>query len=282
MEYLVPASISGALRLLSKGAGVRLVAGGTDLAVAMADGLVSATALIDVTGIKEMRGIRHPPDGLSIGAATAVAALGADDSLPACLRQGALAIGSPQIRNLATVGGNICNASPCGDTLAPLIALDALFVLASTSGRREVPADSFFLGPKKTVLAAGELLVEVRIPRSRLTGGSAFRMIGKRNGQAISQVNAAAWLSVEGGRISEVRAAVGSVAPIPLRLRKTEELLRGVKTDAVDWMRILAAVDSEISPISDVRASVDYRRLVTGALFRDCLQEAIASAGGST
>jgi CO/xanthine dehydrogenase FAD-binding subunit len=197
--------------------------------------------------------------------------------LPACLSQGARAIGSPQVRNLATIGGNVCNASPCGDTLAPLVALEAAFVIASRAGRRTVPAGEFFLGPKKTVLGAGELLVEILIASRFLEGRSAFRMIGKRNGQAISQVNAAVWLLVEKGMIREARAAVGSVAPIPLRLRQVESMLAGRAASGLDVDGVLAAVDAGIAPISDVRASVDYRRLVTGSLFRDALLEALGA-----
>jgi CO/xanthine dehydrogenase FAD-binding subunit len=137
-----------------------------------------------------------------------------------------------------------------------------------------VQAESFFTGPKKTVLAAGELLVEIRIDARRVQGSSAFRMIGKRNGQAISQVNAAVWLLLEGASVREARVAVGSVAPIPLRLRKTEALLAGTSRGTLDMAEVCACVDSEISPLSDVRASVEYRRLVTRSLFSDCLTEA--------
>jgi carbon-monoxide dehydrogenase medium subunit len=275
MEYSAAKSIEEALRELV--AGMRPVAGGTDLAVVIADGLASPRALVDVSGIPQMRGIRLTAAGLAIGAATTIAEIARRTDLPACLSQGALAIGSPQIRTLATIGGNVCNASPCGDTLAPLVALDARFIIASASGSREVGADSFFLGPKKTGIRAEELLVEIRIPAARLAGGSSFRMIGKRKGQAISQVNTAVWVRIEGGRIAEAGAAVGSVAPVPLRLRRTEGLLRGARAGALDMARVLAEVDAEISPISDVRASVEYRRLVTAALFRDCLEEALGA-----
>jgi CO/xanthine dehydrogenase FAD-binding subunit len=143
-----------------------------------------------------------------------------------------------------------------------------------------VPAERFFVGPKKTVLAAGELMVEIRIPAVRLAGRSAFRMIGKRNGQAISQVNVAAWVSVEGGVIREARAAVGSVAPVPLRLSAAERLLAGKPVAKLDLAAVLASVDAEIAPISDVRASLEYRRLVTRSLFADALSEALGERLG--
>jgi CO/xanthine dehydrogenase FAD-binding subunit len=274
MEYRVAATVDEALEALAGRAGARPVAGGTDLAVVLADSLSGPPLLVDVAGISAMRGVRRTAEGLSIGAATTIAEIAAREDLPACLGQGARAIGSPQIRNLATIGGNVCNASPCGDTLSPLVALDAAFVLQSRKGSRTVPAGQFFVGPKKTVLAAGELLVEVRIPAARLAGRSAFRMIGKRNGQVISQVNAAVWLAVEGGVIREARAAVGSVAPVPLRLAAAERLLAGKKIAGLDVEAVLAAVDAEIAPISDVRASLEYRRMVTRSLFADALAEA--------
>ena len=275
MDYRVAATVQEALGLLAGTGRCRAVAGGTDLAVVIADGVIAPDLLVDVAGISELRGITRTADGIAIGAATTIAAIAAAGELPSCLRQGAAAIGSPQIRNLATIGGNVCNASPCGDTLAPLVALDAVFVLRSGRGSRTVPAAEFFQGPKKTVLAPGELLVEIRIASRFLAGTSAFRFIGKRNGQAISQVNAAVWVLVEKGTIRDARAAVGSVAPVPLRLRKTEALLAGRPVAGLDVDSVLAAVDAEIAPISDVRASLDYRRLATASLFRDSLAEAL-------
>ncbi|MCX7032302.1 MAG: xanthine dehydrogenase family protein subunit M [Spirochaetes bacterium] len=274
MEYRVAATVEEALALLGGRDGSRPVAGGTDLAVVLADGLAAPPLLVDVAGIPALRGVRRTADGIAIGPATTIAEIAARPDLPACLCQGARAIGSPQIRNLATVGGNVCNASPCGDTLSPLVALDAAFVLASRSGTRTVPAEQFFVGPKKTVLRPGELLVEIRIAPARLAGRSAFRMIGKRNGQVISQVNAAVWLALEGGVIREARVAVGSVAPVPLRLKAAEALLAGRSARGLDVEPVLARADAEIAPISDVRASLEYRRLVTGSLLRDALLEA--------
>jgi CO/xanthine dehydrogenase FAD-binding subunit len=274
MEYRVAATVEEALALLGGRDGSRPVAGGTDLAVVLADGLAAPPLLVDVAGIPALRGVRRTADGIAIGAAATIAEIAARSDLPACLCQGARAIGSPQIRNLATVGGNVCNASPCGDTLSPLVALDAAFVLASRAGTRTVPAEQFFVGPKKTVLRTGELLVEILVASPRLAGRSSFRMIGKRNGQAISQVNAAVWLAVEGGLIREARVAVGSVAPVPLRLKGAEALLARRSVHGLDVEPVLARAAAEIAPISDVRASLEYRRLVTGSLVRDALLEA--------
>jgi CO/xanthine dehydrogenase FAD-binding subunit len=276
MQYRAARTVNEAVMTLAAEGNAKPIAGGTDLAVVIADGLISPAVLLDVSAIPALRGIRRSEQGLAIGAAVTIAEIASQDDLPACLVQGARSIGSPQIRNLATIGGNICNASPCGDTLAPLVALGASFVLASAAGSRTVPAEEFFLGPKKTMLQRGELLVEILIGAQSLDGSSAFRMIGRRNGQAISQVNAAVWLIAQDGQVREIRAAVGSVAPVPLRLRETEKLLRGSNRAGIEIRKVLESVDREIAPISDVRASVEYRRLVTGALFREALLEALA------
>lgn len=284
MEYLVPGSIAEALRQVgeeaARGRKARFLAGGTDLTVQLADGAPAPDALVDLSGLAELRGIRLDSTGLSIGAAVTLEELAGRTDLPACLVQGVRAVGSPQIRCLGTLGGNLCNASPCGDTLTPAIALEGRLVLLSAGGRREVPAEDFFTGPKATVLREGELLSEVLFGPQALRGASAFRMIGKRNGQAISQVNVAVWLECEpgSGAIRAVRAAAGSVAPTPIRLARAEVLLKGRIVDEELEREAAGAAAAEIRPISDVRASADYRRAVTAALLREALAQALAEA----
>jgi carbon-monoxide dehydrogenase medium subunit len=284
VEYFVPGSIGEALRRVgeeaARGRRARFLAGGTDLAVQLADGAPAADTLVDLSGLPELAGIRPQGQGLRIGSAVTIEELALRADLPSCLVQGARAIGSPQIRSLGTIGGNLCNASPCGDTLTPVIALDGRLVLLSAEGRREVPAEDFFTGPKATVLREGELLSEVLFGAQALEGGSAFRMIGRRNGQAISQVNVAVWLTCDPGSraIRDVRAAAGSVAPTPIRLARVEALLRGQAGGEELERAAASAAAEEIRPISDVRASADYRRAVTAALLREALAQALAEA----
>ena len=280
MEYLVAGSVGEALRLASglaaEGRRVRYVAGGTDLAVQLAGGAAQPYALVDVSGIPELLRLERETGGgrLRIGAAVCLEILARHEDLPSCLAQGARAIGSPQIRALGTLGGNLCNASPCGDTLAPVIALGGRLVLASVEGRREMPAEEFFTGPKATVLRPAELLVEVLFDSEALAGGSAFRMIGQREGQAISQVNVAVWVRVESGRVAEIRAAAGSVAPTLVRLAAAEKLARGKAWSAGLGREAGQAAAAEVRPIDDVRAPAAYRRLLTAALLREALAEA--------
>jgi CO/xanthine dehydrogenase FAD-binding subunit len=286
MEYLVAGSVEEALRLAgslaARGRRHRYVAGGTDLAVQLAGSEQAAEtpdALVDVSGIPELLRLESGDGALSIGAAVRLETLARREDLPACLVQGARAIGSPQIRSLGTLGGNLCNASPCGDTLAPVIVLDGRLVLASPQGQREVPAEDFFTGPKATVLRSAELLVEVRFDAETLAGRSAFRSIGQREGQAISQVNVAVWVRGGAGKVAEIRAAAGSVAPTPVRLVAAEKVARGrTWSDALGREAGLAAAE-EVHPIDDVRAPAAYRRLLTAALLREALAEACGEGG---
>jgi xanthine dehydrogenase FAD-binding subunit len=269
VQYLRAQNLKQALSRAAEaaGEGMKFLAGGTDLCVQIAEGAVQPTLLIDISEAEELRGVEQSAEGVRIGAALTIAELleasGAAAGKPAepppiprCLLQGAASIGSPQIRHLGTIGGNVCNASPCGDTLAPLIVLGASFTLRTARGSRIVPAEEFFLGPKATVLEPGEILESVLIPASHLAGRSAFRMIGKRNGQVISQVNVAVWL------------------------KRAEQLLRGKVPDPLLLQGAAKAVQEEIQPISDVRTSQAYRRSVSASLFMDVMNEVLEREGG--
>ncbi len=276
MNYLIPETLDQALRLISSQRNAKLIAGGTDLSVQIADSLISPEILVDISGLEELKGIEEKNGFLSLGAATTIDELVSSSILPHCLVQGAKSIGSPQIRNIGTLGGNICNASPCGDTLTPLIALGGILVLVSSSARRKVRLEDFFIGPKMTVCADNEILTEVLIEKDYLQGRSAFRMTGKRSGQVISQVNVAIWLEAGKSReIEKIRAAVGSVAPVPLRLKRVEQALKGRAVHERLLKEVSELINEEIKPISDVRATDDYRRRVTVTLFRDALEEAL-------
>ncbi len=277
MNYLKPSSVCEAAEVLESSRGM-ILAGGTDACVYMAEGFCNPETLIDISGIASLQGIHVIGDDdqgatIRIGACTTIAEIAAAKDLPMGLRQGARAVGSPQIRNLGTIGGNVCNASPCGDTLAPLLSLDARFVLRSSGGTRTIACADFFTGPKKTVLELHELLEFIELPASVSGKASAFRMIGNRKGQAISQANAAVSLAIVDQTMSEVRIAVGSVAPVPLRLKKLEAFLNGKRFDDISPAMIVAPILEEIRPIDDVRCTANYRQEVTVALVFDALAE---------
>lgn len=280
--YYRAQSISEALELAA-GKDVEIIAGGTDLMVQRADRIKDPAALLDITGIQELRRTGYEGADYILGPCVTISQIvkTGGTGIPGCLRQGARSIGSPQIRNLATLGGNICNGSPCGDTLAPLVCLEAEFILRSIQGERRVKAGDFFTGPKQTLRKHGEILVAVILPGKSLEGSSAFRMIGKREGQAISQVNGAVWCILdEEGRIARVRAAAGSVAPIPIRLGAAEEYLTGRCHDEIERKILTEAVRRDIRPIDDVRATGDYRASVTGQLIADAVTETFTRGGG--
>jgi len=274
MEYLRPSSVDEAVGLLDSSRGM-VLAGGTDACVYMAEGICSPETIIDIGHLDALRGIEiassERVELIRIGACTTIAEVAASPVLPASLRQGAQAVGSPQIRNLGTIGGNVCNASPCGDTLTPLLTLDASFVLRSAQGTRAVQSREFFTGPKQTLLQPDEILKFIEIPLPACTWTSAFRMIGNRKGQAISQVNAAAGFCINDGVVSKVRVAVGSVAPVPLRLEALEQSLEGRGIDEINLEAIQELVLEGIRPIDDVRSTATYRQDVTVALVFDCL-----------
>lgn len=276
MKYLFPISIKEALEYISSEKDSKFIAGGTDLIIQISDGFISPQVLIDLSRIEKLKKQERIEEGFKIGAAVTLEEIASSKFLPQCLIQGAKSIGSPQIRNLGTIGGNICNASPCGDILTPIIVLEGELILISPYGKRRIPAKDFFVGPKKTVIAKDEILSEIIFKKIFLNeGSSSFSKIGNRNGQTISQVNVTIWLKKRerSNEIEDIRIAVGSVAPIPLRLEKVEVFLKGKTINQEILKDALKMIDEQIKPISDVRSSESYRRMVIGSLFQDAFKE---------
>lgn len=276
VRYLFPRTIKEALEYVSSEKDSKFIAGGTDLINQISDGFITLQMLIDLSQIEKLKKIERTEEGFKIGAAVTLEDIASSKFLPQCLIQGAKSIGSPQIRNLGTIGGNICNASPCGDILTPIIVLGGKLVLISPYGKRKISAKDFFVGPKKTVIARDEILSEIFFKKIFLEEGrSSFRKIGKRNGQTISQVNVAIWLKKreKSNKIEDIRIAVGSVAPTPLRLEKVEKFIKGAIIDQEILKDAVKIINEEIKPISDVRASESYRRMVIGSLFQDAFKE---------
>jgi CO/xanthine dehydrogenase FAD-binding subunit len=182
---------------------------------------------------------------------------------------------SAQIRNVATIGGNIVNASPAGDLISPLLLLDGRLHIASAGGGRVVPIDSFFTGPGETVLKRGELLTEIHFDLP--AGERIFRFVkaGTRPAMECSLVTVGIAYSRSRDLLREVRVAFGSVASTPLRGRKTEAVLEGRRPEESLIAEALAAAGEEIDPISDVRGSCDYRRAVVSAFLKRLLEEAV-------
>ncbi len=260
MTYLRPRDLADAVRLYRDTPGCRPLSGGTDLMVMLHAGVVtpSPRALLDLWHLGELKGIRRRGggDSLEIGAAepyTGIIRSGvAQEHLPA-LVAASRTIGAAQIQNRGTLGGNLANASPAGDTLPVLLAHDALVV----TDRRTIPVADFFTGYRTTALGPGELIVAVCFPLDKRV--VRFRKVGTRAAQAISKV-------VMAVSRAPARIAVGSVAEVPLRARGAEAALaRG------DVMGAVAAIATDIRPIDDVRSTAAYRRVVTQNVLRQLL-----------
>jgi CO/xanthine dehydrogenase FAD-binding subunit len=267
-----PKTLADAYEALAQGA--TKVAGTTDLLVIdHASGREHASVL-DVLGIAELQGIRVDASGLNIGAAATFTQIRQSAHVVRHARlliDAAATIGAAQIQNRATIGGNIANASPAGDSLPALLALDAQIVIASPGGRRTVAYDTFHTGYRKTVLGADELIERVIIPLPSAPI-QVFRKVGTRSAQAISKVvSGFAASRDDAGRFVKVRLAMGSIAAVPTRLRDVEALIEGQVLSADLADRAGALVAQTITPIDDVRSTADYRRHVAGQTVRRIL-----------
>jgi CO/xanthine dehydrogenase FAD-binding subunit len=258
LELIEPRSLKHALAVLQGEGMVVPLAGCTDVYVGLNAGTAPGTRFLNLWPLDELRGISARPDGVSIGALTTYSEI---IGSPVVRRRvpmlvaAAREIGAVQIQNRGTIGGNVANASPAGDTLPVLAAVDAVVVLRSATGGRRVPFNVFYTGYRKTVMHPDEIIVAIDIPR--VEGRQWFRKVGTRAAQAISKVVMAAV------RAPRPRIALGSVAPTVVRAPRTEALL--AEGGSIDDARSLLM--TEIAPIDDIRSTGEYRRQVAGNLL---------------
>lgn len=280
-EYFAPVSLNEALEILQEHPEAQVLAGGTDLLVQAKERSRPITGLVSLRRIPGLDAIFHNGT-LSIGAMQTVSKVAAEPGIRqdyTALANGAGLIGSVQIRNMATVGGNICNASPSADTAPGLLALGARVVLVSTHGERSLPLEDFFQGPGKTALLPGELLLRLEITRTPPNAGSFYLRHTPRAWMdlAIVGVSAAVQLG-EQGEIQSARIALGAVAPTPMRAFRAEERLTGCLPDQTILQEAALLASVEICPIDDLRATADYRRHIAAVLTQRALERAIANA----
>jgi xanthine dehydrogenase small subunit len=275
-----PTSLAEAYALLgdADAAAWRPLAGGTDLMVLIAGEIGEPPErVLDIWALDELRGITIDGDALVIGALTTYTELRRSppvaEHAPA-LAEAAATIGAAQIQNRGTIGGNVVNASPAGDTLPVLLAVGAEMVLGGPAGERTIPADAFWTGYRTTARRDDELLLRIRVPlladrRVR------FRKIGTRRAQAISKVVIAlAWRSVgDDGPWTDVRVALGSIAATTVRVEAVEAMLEGRRPTREVADAAAAALSSAIEPIDDVRSTADYRRLVAGRVLHRLIRD---------
>jgi carbon-monoxide dehydrogenase medium subunit len=281
-DYYKPRNLEEALKLLDKLGDARVLAGGTDLILDMKTGRYKPKSVIDIGGLKELKYIIDTGEALRIGALTTIQELVDSPivySKTPLLWEAATRFAYWQIRNMATIGGNLCNASPAADTAPPLLVYDAVVKAASLSGERYIPIGDFFLGPRHVSLGRSELLVEVIVPYKSLEKyGSAYAKIGRRRGHDISVVAAAAAIRVEDGLIADARVALNSIAPTPIRARSVEKYLVGRRPGIEVFREASKLVSSDVSPITDVRAPAEYRLHAAMVLVEDLLLESYKRA----
>ena len=256
-----------ALALRSEHPEATVLAGGTDLMVSIEGGQFNPKEVLNIWPCDELRGISVQSDGVRIGALNTWTDVRNETRLPSPLRECARTVGAEQIQNRATVGGNIVNASPAGDSLPLWLALDATFEVASVRGKRNIPADDFWTGYRTTALEPDELLVAVHLhadAAERLT----YRKVGTRMAQAISKVVFGGSIKLDNGVVTHARLALGSVAPTPIRLRHVENALIGGPIT----LAAVQHVKKDIAPIDDIRSTATYRMSVAKRVVRSWLK----------
>ncbi len=277
-RYVFAASPEEAGNLLKAfGEGARIISGGTDLSVAMKSGGVKVDTLIDVTRIPSLQSVEQREDGVIwIGAAVSYSRLLASPLLrksTPLLLQAVQEIGSVQIRNLGSIGGNLATASPAGDAIPALMALGAEVVLAGPGGRRRIPIRDFFLGVRRTVLRDDEIIEGVLVPKQAENEVGVFLKHGLRKAHAISVVNAAVLLTMDGNTVLDARIALGSVAPTVFLAEEAEKALKGSKLDESAIARAAEAASRAAKPIDDIRGTADYRRHLVKVLVERSLRQ---------
>lgn len=281
-DYLVPKTIKEAVQLLNQyGQEAKVIAGGTDLLVQLKRETISPNYLINISKISELSIIKD--DGpLRIGAGARLC-----EVMQFCEKSGQYAalwealrsLGKTQIRNIGTIGGNLCNGSPAADSAPPLLIFEAQVKLFSERGERILDLEDFFKGANMTALDSNEMMTEIQLGPIHGRVGSAFMKMA-RVGADIAKINCAVAVERQGDFCVLCRIALGAVAPVPMRARGAEHILQGHEIDASLIEKAGREVAEEIKPIDDIRSTVEYRRGVAAVLFKDVFWKAWKRAGG--
>jgi len=279
-EYFEPSTLEEAFSLLNKYNGkVKILSGGTDLLVAMKERGLAPSYVMNVKCIPGLDYIKYEEKkDLRIGALTTIRTIETSNVIRekfSVLAQAASMLGSIQVRNRATIGGNLCNAAPSAETAPSLIGLKAKVKIASLEGERIVPLEKFFVGPGITVLKKGEILAEIIVPFPLPHTKGIYIKYGRRKAMEIAMVSVAviATLSVEGEVWEDVNIILGAVAPTPLRARKAEEVLQSKRISEPLIEKVGQLAYEEACPISDMRASADYRKEMVKVLVKKAIRE---------
>ncbi len=284
-EYFKPGNKKEALELVKKyGNKAKVLAGGTDLVIMMKEKMIKPDYVIDISDLNELKGITYEEGkGAEVYACTKVADIESSEDLKTkypALAYAASQLGSHQVRVMATMGGNCCHSSPAAETPAPLSALGAKVVIASLEGEREMPIEDFIQGNRRNDLKEGEILYKFKLPEPEKNSACRYGHIGLRDAMEIDCANMAANIQLEDDKetIKKVKLVMGSVAIKPLISKAVPALLEGKKLTEELIEKTGEAAQGEAKPISDVRASAEYRKDVIAALARRLVKEAYEAA----
>lgn len=271
-KYISPKTKEEVLQILKQEKSEAcLVAGCSNVLPYIKDKIISKKLLLDISDIEELNYIKKSEGKLYIGAGTTISDLINSKIIrEECniLYQTAEQFADSTIRNSATIGGNLADASPAADVAPPLLVLDAVLEVESMDEKREISLKNFFVGPRKTVLHDDEMITSIKIKDNSINKNGYFIKLGLRQAMAISLATVALILEVEKDKIADVRIAMGSIAPIPLRLIKVERFLKNKKINDELIEEATSKVSKGVNPISDIRASEEYRRYISGILFK--------------
>ena len=284
MRYEAPSSVDEASALLAGASGeTRVLAGGTDLLVQLRSGMVAPELVVDVKKIKEMMTYSVSDGAYTIGAAVPSAQLHEDADLLGMwtgVVEAMDLVGSTQIQGRASLGGNLCNASPAADSVPAMISAGAVCTVAGPNGRRDVPVEEICTGPGQTSLAKGEIVVTINLPKQAPRTGDAYLRFIPRTEMAIAVVGVGVCLTLdEGGTCTDARVSLGAVAPTALLVKECADALVGTKVDDAAMANLDAAARAAASPIDDKRGTVEFRTKVSGVLARRAAAIALERAG---
>jgi len=285
-QYFAPQKVEEALEILARyGEEIKIIAGGTDLLIQYYGRLYEINGWLDLKNIKELKEIKIHQNQMEIGAMVTHAQLENSEDIKKyfpILSQAAADIGSPQIRNRGTIGGNIVNASPAGDLLAPLMSYKAKFKLLSGKEETLIPAENFFLGPKETTLRPDQLLAQIILPFPKKNTYSCWIKIGKRKALIIATITLALVVEMDEDNktVKDVRSCLGSVAPTPIEIKEIRNKMVGKKFNQLDFAELGQIVEDKISPIDDIRGTREYRKDVAKNIMINALEEIDSAFGG--
>ena len=272
LRYEAPTSIDAATSLLAENINIKLLAGGTDVIVQMHSERIEPELIVDIKNIPELKQIAKTVDGFKFGAAISGKELMLNEEFNKVwpgIMDGVRLIGSLQIRGRASVGGNLCNASPAADSVPPMIAAGAVANIIGPKGNRDVPVEEIIVKPGQTSLSRGEIIVSFQLPNRPPKSGDAYLRFTPRTEMDIAVVGVAINLTLDNeGICNSARLALGAVAPTPILDRNAAEILIGTKVDENALENLASAVQKSCSPINDKRGTIEFRENVVGVLAK--------------